>query len=101
MVYVTTASRVEAEKIAQVLLDERLVACVNIVGPVFSLFHWEGGVDSVEEYLMIMKTRESLFTVLEKRVGALHSYEVPEIIAVPIVAGSVAYFDWLACTLPR
>ncbi|MCL2642835.1 MAG: divalent-cation tolerance protein CutA [Candidatus Bathyarchaeota archaeon] len=100
MVYVTVASKVEAENIARILLEERLVACVNILGPVFSHFCWEGKVDSAEEYLMIMKTDVRLFVGLEKRVGALHSYEVPEILAVPIVEGSKSYFDWMLSVLP-
>ena len=101
MVYVTVASKEEAEKITRVLLEERLVACVNIVGPVSSRFYWEGKIDLVEEYLLIMKTRRGLFAILEKRVGFLHSYEVPEILAVPIIDGSVAYLDWLVSTLPH
>jgi periplasmic divalent cation tolerance protein len=96
MVYVTAASKVEAEKIGQVLLSERLIACVNIVGPVLSRFLWEGRVDFAEEYLLIMKTRVGLFAALEGRVRVLHSYRVPEVIAVPIVEGSVAYLAWLS-----
>jgi len=99
MVYVSVANRVEAEKIVQILLDERLVACVNIVDPVFSFFHWEGKKECSEECLLIMKTRTDLFTFLEKRVKALHSYNVPEIIAVPIVLGSEKYFDWMKSVL--
>jgi periplasmic divalent cation tolerance protein len=99
MVYVTAASKAEAEKIACILLDERLIACVNILGPVFSHFHWEGKIDSAEEYLMIMKTYSCLFADLEKRVKALHSYTVPEILAVPIVEGSKNYFDWMSSVL--
>ncbi len=99
MVYVTTASKAEAEKIAQELLKERLIACANIVGPVSSHFHWSGKIDSAEEFLMIMKSRSDLFAELERRVVALHSYEVPEVIAVPISAGSKAYFEWMASAL--
>ncbi|MDR2707135.1 MAG: divalent-cation tolerance protein CutA [Nitrososphaerota archaeon] len=101
MVYVSTSDRVEAERIARVLLDERLVACVNIVDSVFSLFHWEGKVESGKECLLVMKSRSDLFVVLEERVRALHSYDVPEIIAVPIVLGSMAYFDWMRSVLKR
>jgi periplasmic divalent cation tolerance protein len=95
MVYVSVSSRVEAEGIARVLLGERLVACVNIVDSVFSLFHWEGKVESAMECLLIMKSRVGLFSVLEERVRALHSYDVPEVIAVPIVLGSEKYLDWM------
>jgi periplasmic divalent cation tolerance protein len=99
MVYVSASSRIEAERIARVLLDERLVACVNVVDSVFSFFHWEGKVESGEECLLIMKSRVDLFVVLEERVRALHSYDVPEIVAVPIVLGSMAYFDWMRSVL--
>jgi len=99
MVYVTASSKVEAEKIARVLLEERLIACVNVLGPVSSFFHWEGKIDSAKECLMIMKTEARLFADLEVRVRALHSYEVPEILAVPVVAGSAGYFDWMNTVL--
>jgi len=99
MVYVTCASKAEAEKIAQTLLNERLIACANILGPVSSHFHWSGKIDSAEEFLMIMKSRVDLFGLLAKQVRALHSYEVPEILAVPIVDGSKAYFDWMSGVL--
>ncbi|MGD6809366.1 MAG: divalent-cation tolerance protein CutA [Candidatus Bathyarchaeia archaeon] len=99
MVYVTTSSKAEAEKIAQTLLRERLIACANIVGPVWSHFHWNEKIDSAEEYLMIMKTCADLFSVLEGRVRGLHSYEVPEIVAVPVVDGSKGYLDWMSKVL--
>jgi periplasmic divalent cation tolerance protein len=99
MVYVTTASKAEAEKIAQTLLEEHLIACANILGPVSSHFHWKGKIDSSEEFLMILKSRVDLFAVLEHRVRALHSYELPEILAVPIVEGSKGYFDWMNSVL--
>ncbi len=99
MVYVTTASKAEAEKIAQTLLKERLIACANIIGPVSSHFHWSGKIDSAEEYLMIMKSHAGLFAELEQRVKTLHSYEVPEVLAVAISAGFKAYFEWMASVL--
>jgi periplasmic divalent cation tolerance protein len=101
MVYVTTANKVEAEKIAHVLLNERLIACANIIGSVSSYFHWNGKVDSAEECLMVMKARADLFVTLESRIIALHSYDVPEILAVSIVDGSKGYFDWMSSALNR
>ncbi len=101
MVYVTCASKAEAEKIAQTLLGEHLIACANILGPVSSHFYWKEKIDSAEEFLMIMKSRVDLFAALEQRVRALHSYEVPEILAVPIVEGSSGYFDWMNSVLSR
>ena len=95
IVLVTTSSKKEAEKIAQHLLNERLIACANIVGPVSSLFRWAGKMEKAEEYLIIMKSRQDLFEKLADAVKALHSYEVPEILVLPIVGGSKAYLDWL------
>ncbi len=101
MVYVTTSNKMEAEKIAKTLLNERLIACANIIGPVASHFHWNGKIDYQEEYVMIMKSRADLFRDLEERVRALHSYEVPEVVAVPIVDSSKEYFDWMNSMLNR
>jgi len=95
IVLVTTASKQEAENIAQNLLKERLIACANITGPVSSLFHWSGKLEKAEEYLIFMKSRKDLFEKLAETVKALHSYEVPEIFALPIVEGSKAYLGWL------
>jgi len=99
LVYVSVASSAEAEKIAQILLDERLIACVNLVDSVSSFFHWEGKNECSKECLLIMKTRTNLFAILEKRIKILHSYDVPEIIAVPIILGSEKYFDWMKSVL--
>ena len=96
---VTTPSKQEAEKIAQHLLKERLIACANIIGPVSSIFHWSGKMEKAEEYLVLMKSRKDLFGKLSEAVKALHSYEVPEILAFPIVDGSQAYLDWLGSCL--
>jgi len=99
IVIVTTASKQEAEEIAQHLLRERLTACANIIGPVSSLFHWSGKIEKAEEYLIFMKSRKDLFEKVAETVKALHSYEVPEILALPIVKGSKAYIDWLESCL--
>jgi periplasmic divalent cation tolerance protein len=95
MVFVTTANKVEAEKISRTLLEERLIACANIINPVASFFHWKSNVDYADECLVIMKSRRDLFVALEQRVKALHSYEVPEILALPIVEGSADYLAWM------
>jgi periplasmic divalent cation tolerance protein len=99
IVMVTTPSKLEAERIAQHLLEERLIACANIIGPVSSLFHWSGKIEKAEEYLTLMKSRNDLFEKLSEAVKALHSYEVPEILAFPIVEGSKGYLDWLGSCL--
>ena len=95
IVMVTTASKQEAENIAQHLLKEQLIACANITGPVSSFFHWADKLEKAEEYLVFMKSRKDLFEKLAEAVKALHSYEVPEIIALPIVEISKAYLAWL------
>ena len=100
IVMVTTPSKPEAEKITQRLLDEKLIACANIIDPVSSHFHWSGKTEHAEEYLIFMKSRKDLFQKLAETVKALHSYEVPEILALPIVDGSEEYLGWLdSCLL--
>jgi periplasmic divalent cation tolerance protein len=96
---VTTGSKEEAETIVQRLLEARLIACANIVGPVSSHFHWSGKIEKAEEYLILMKSRGDLFEKLSETTKALHSYEVPEILALPIVEGLEAYMDWLGSCL--
>jgi periplasmic divalent cation tolerance protein len=99
IVLVTTANKAEAEKIAQTLLKEKLIACANIINPVTSFFHWLGKVDKCEECLVVMKSRMDLFAELSVRVKGLHNYEVPEILALPIIDGSKAYLDWMGGVL--
>ena len=95
VVYITAPSREEAEKIARHLLQEKTAACVNIVENIKSLFWWEGKVDEAGEFLLIAKTTPERFPQLEAAVKAVHSYDVPEIIALPVTAGSQAYLDWI------
>jgi periplasmic divalent cation tolerance protein len=95
VVLITVPSAEEAAKIAKVLVEERLAACANIVKDIRSVFRWEGKIEDDSEALMVLKTREALFEDLEKRVRELHSYSVPEVIALPIVKGSEAYLSWL------
>lgn len=95
VVLVTTSSKEEAERIAQTLVDEHLAACVNIVSPVQSIYRWEGKVQNEIELLLLIKTRQAVFEDVRQRVRSLHSYENPEIIALPISTGSTPYLDWL------
>lgn len=95
VVYVTAGSSEEGEKLARTLVEERLAACVNRIKPVQSVYRWQGQVEQSEEELLIIKSRKDLFPPLEKRVRELHSYAVPEIIALPLIAGSAAYLGWL------
>lgn len=99
IVLVTTSNEQEAEKIIRRLLDEKLIACANIISPVSSHFHWSGKIEKAEECLVLMKSREDLFEKLAETVKSLHSYEVPEILALPIINGSKTYIDWLESCL--
>jgi len=95
VVMVTCSNSAEAETIANALIQERLVACVNMAGRIRSLFHWQGAVSRESETLLLMKTRRGRFDAVCRRVRELHSYQVPEIIALPIIAGSQEYLDWI------
>ncbi len=95
VVLITTATEEEAHRIAEQLLNQRKVACVNIVPRVDSLFRWQGKLDSAQESLLIIKTRASLLPEIIEMVKKAHSYEVPEIIALPIVGGNEDYLKWL------
>lgn len=94
-VITTTASKAEAERIAQTLLEKRLAACVQIVGPMESLYWWRGKIERSEEWLCVAKTERRLFAQIEEIIKTLHSYGVPEILAIPIVEGSDEYLRWL------
>jgi periplasmic divalent cation tolerance protein len=94
-VHITASSRVEAEKIADALIEGKLAACVNMVPGVHSIYRWEGKVETADEVLLIAKTRADLFGPLSARVKALHSYSAPCIVALPIAAGDPAFFGWI------
>lgn len=95
VIFTTARSIDEARKIGQVLVEEGLVACCNIIQPIESIFKWQGKLCVEYEVLMLTKTCEDKFNTVEKRIKQLHSYEVPEIIAVPITGASKPYVDWV------
>lgn len=95
VVLITASQEDEAATIAKTLIDERLAACVNIVKDIRSLYRWQGAVEDEGEVLMVVKTQERLFEDLKNRVQQLHSYSVPEIIALPIVKGFENYVQWI------
>jgi len=95
LVFITVSSEKEGEKIASALVKERLAACVNLIGGMKSTFRWKGQVSSEQEVLLTAKTKDKLFQKLKKRVLELHSYEVPEILALPVLAGFEKYLDWI------
>lgn len=95
VVLVTAKDHEEAKKISHKLIQDKLAACVNIIEGVRSIFWWEGKVDQANEVLLVIKTQKTLFKKLEKAVKSSHSYSVPEIIALPIVAGNADYLKWI------
>jgi periplasmic divalent cation tolerance protein len=99
LVLTTTGSEPEAKKIAQMLVERRLAACVNILPRIQSMYRWKDKVESAEEYLLIAKTaREKEFQV-QAAIRELHSYEVPECISIPIEGGSAEYLKWITESL--
>jgi uncharacterized protein involved in tolerance to divalent cations len=95
VVLMTASSAEEAERIAHALLAEMLAACVNVIPAVTSVYRWEGQVQSDQEWLLVAKSRRDVLDDLVRRVQALHSYDVPEVIALPLVGGSDAYLRWI------
>lgn len=95
VVLITTGSLDEAHNLSKLLLDQRTVACVNIVPRVDSLFWWEDKIDSAQESLLIAKTREPLLDKIIELVKSIHSYDVPEVIALPVIGGSADYLNWI------
>ena len=95
VVMVTAASRTEAETIAKALVEAHLAACVGIL-PIHSIYTWQGSVQSEDEWQLLIKTDLAKFSEIETKVRELHSYEVPEIIALPVAAGSAPYLQWIS-----
>lgn len=95
VVMVTCANSADAETISNRLLEERLVACVNIAGRIRSLYNWQGAVARESESLLLMKTCGDRFDELSRRIKELHPYEVPEIIAMPVTVGNPDYLEWV------
>ena len=95
VVFVTVGNAEDASKIGRALVEEKLVACANIIPRIQSIYWWKGEICDDQECLLIMKTQSSLFPLLQSRIRQLHSYEVPEIIAFPIAQGLQEYLDWV------
>jgi len=94
-VVTTTAERKDADRIALALVEERLAACVQVTGPIQSTYRWRGAIESAQEWQCWAKTRRDLYERVEQAIRRLHPYEVPEILAIPILAGSASYLAWL------
>lgn len=95
IIFITASGIEEAEKISQGLLGKKLVACVNIIDNIKSLFWWQGKIDHAKEALLVAKSKKTKFPGIIKLVKSLHSYQVPEIIAIPIAAGEKKYLRWI------
>jgi periplasmic divalent cation tolerance protein len=95
VVLCTLPDRSHAYRIAHMLVEEQLAACINLIPGVSSVYRWQGAVHQDEEILLLIKTTQPVFTRLEQRIRALHPYELPEIIAVPIRTGLAEYLQWI------
>jgi periplasmic divalent cation tolerance protein len=100
-VVTTTEKKEDAEKIAKAIVEKRLAGCVQILGPILSTYWWKGTMETAQEWQCLMKTRKDLYGEIEKVLKAIHPYETPEIIAIPIVDGSREYLGWLRNELIR
>lgn len=95
----TVGPREEAQKIARELVERKLAACVNIVGPIESIYSWEGNIDTAQEFMLLIKTEGTRFDEISSALKELHSYTVPELIQVPIENGLPAYLDWISSSI--
>ena len=95
LVYITAGTAEEAERIGAALVEERLAACANVIDGMRAIYRWEGGVQNDEEAVLIVKTRADLLDALTERVKALHSYEIPCVVGLPIVGGNADFLDWI------
>ncbi|MEM1542621.1 MAG: divalent-cation tolerance protein CutA [Thermoproteota archaeon] len=100
-VFTTMGNKEDALRIAKILLEKRLAACFQIIGPIKSLYWWKGKIEESEEWLCVIKSKEELYEELEKTIRENHPYEVPEIIAIPIAFGNKSYFEWINMELKR
>jgi periplasmic divalent cation tolerance protein len=95
----TTETKADAGRIARALVEARLAACVQIVGPIESIYRWKGRIETAGEWLCLIKSREEHYGAIEQTIRSLHPYETPEIVAVPFSGGSRDYLDWLRAEL--
>jgi periplasmic divalent cation tolerance protein len=95
----TVSSEQEARRIATAMVKRRLAACVQVVGPIESHYRWQGEIETSTEWLCLIKTESSRYAEVEAAIGELHSYEEPEVVAMPIVAGSAGYLGWIGDSL--
>ena len=101
VVFMTAANGEEAARLADMLVGAHLAACVQILPEIESVYRWEGKIERQSEVLLLAKTTRSKFDELEREVRALHSYDTPEIVAVPVTLGSAPYLEWLNASVPK
>ena len=101
VVFITSPSEAEATRLAHTLVEERLAACVNRVAPIASTYWWQGEIEETTEVLLVVKTASKLLDRLVARVKELHSYTVPEVIALPLVGGNAVYLRWIDESVAR
>ena len=101
VVLVTAANAEEGARLGRTLVEERLAACANVIGPIRSIYRWEGAVEEADEHLVLLKARGADVLALETRVRAIHSYDVPEVLALAVAAGSAPYLAWLTAATKR
>ncbi|MGH9779394.1 MAG: divalent-cation tolerance protein CutA [Candidatus Acidiferrales bacterium] len=99
VVLVTCSSAEEAGRIARALVEERLAACVNVSSPIRSVYRWQGKLADDEEVLLVIKTTRELFDSLRRAVEKLHSYQVPEVICLPVIDGAPNYLNWIGASV--
>ena len=99
IVFCTCSSREESLKLAQAIVEREAAACVNIVPAVESVYRWEGKIETAQEFLLVIKTTRERFAALQELILKLHSYDTPEVIAVPVVIGLPKYLEWLGATI--
>jgi periplasmic divalent cation tolerance protein len=94
-VITTTETKADAQAIARAVIEKRLAGCVQIIGPITSTYWWQGEIETAEEWMCVIKSRQDLYERLEAAIREVHPYDVPEILAVPVIAGSKSYLEWL------
>ena len=94
-VVTTAATKAAAQAIATAVVARRLAACAQLIGPITSTYWWQGQIETAEEWLCVMKSRQDLYEALEQAIRQVHPYEVPEILAIPVVLGSQDYLEWM------
>ncbi|MDH5770045.1 MAG: divalent-cation tolerance protein CutA [Candidatus Bathyarchaeota archaeon] len=100
-VITTFGNKEEAEKISQIVVEKRLAGCAQVIGPITSIYWWKGKIERAEEWLCLIKSQADLYQELESTILQVHSYENPEILAMPIIRGSKSYLSWLESELKK